>query len=395
MHSCGKCGSPSCCSPSCEGAQCGQPDGCTQSGGPRQLQSAYLSGDTDAQQFVTTDGTFALPTTGPSPIGDLGWRIINAMRMAGYDNAGVRSGEVIDVARLLQIDSELLAAEAIIARQAAKLPKYQAISGPNFRDNIPQAFAAHLLVSILELYNAGPIRYQTVSNECVLANLVPQMCGALVDMGVASGSSDCKTSTAVLRENQIVQTPELFGFLNVRRAITNSEYPTSGDPSTMAYASTLIHELVHDLDATFADWAPMHAQYERRTLCSPTLIDFQQAGTPFAVTGANGTQHLADFVSEYAAGLSNPGQDYRPIEDAAETVTAYMLLPEYFRLRAEASTSLRARYDYVRTRVFGGVEFQNPNLVLTSNYVTPSTIQQWSIVNDVRTFRITDIRVKQ
>ncbi len=382
---------------SCSAAVSVSPDAtCTLPGGTQgQLRSAYLSGDTEAQQFVTAGGTFALATTGPSPVGDLGWRIINAMRMAGYDNAGVRSGEMIDGARLLQIDSELLTAEATIARQAAKLPNYQAISGPNFRDNIPQAFAAHLLVSILELYNAGTTRYQTVSNECVLANLIPQMCGALVDMGVASGSSDCKTSTAVLRQNQIVQMPELFGFLNVRRAITNSEYPTSGDFSTMAYASTLIHEFVHDLDATFASWAPMHAQYDRRTLCSPTLIDFQQSGTPFVFTGANGSQRLADFVSEYAAGLSNPGQDYRPIEDAAETVTAYILLPEYFRLRAAGSTSLRAKYDYIKARMFGGVEFQNPNLVVASNYVTPSTVQQWSLVNEVRTFRITDIRVKQ
>ncbi len=363
--------------------------------GNKVLQSAYLSSDTEAQALIDGGGSVTIPATALLSSGDLSWRIVNAMRMAGYDHAGVRGAGVIDGARLLQIDAELVTAEAAIASQAAKLPNFSSISGPDYRDNIPQAYAAHMFVTILELLNAGATQYETVSNECLLANMVPQMCGALVDMGVEPGSTGCKSTTAVLRTNQIIQTPELFGFMNVRREITADEYPLNGGhSSTMSYASTLIHEFVHDLDYRWNNWAPMHAQYDRRTVCSPNFVNFQVAGSPFMFTGGNGNQTPGDFVSEYAAGLSNQNKDYRSWEDVAESVTAYIVLPEYFRLRAASSATLQAKYDYIRNNMFGGVEFENPHLTIPANYVFPTTTSNWNGVNDVQRFRITDIRVK-
>jgi hypothetical protein len=85
--------------------------------------------------------------------------------------------------------------------------------------------------------------------------------------------------------------------------------------------------------------------------------------TPFRHDGAAGEQDIADFVSEYASGLSNAAQDYRSYEDHAESVTAYLLLPEYFRDRMQHSARLQEKYAYIRDHHFDGVEFSNPALL--------------------------------
>lgn len=228
------------------------------------LKSKYLRDDAEAQAFLDNAESFELPSSRfLTPVGNLEWRIINAMHMTGSDHDSTGSGETIDAEQLRSIDAELVKAEAIIAAQAAKLPNFSEISGPDYLDNIPQAFAAHMYATILEMFNFGPIKYQTLSNECLLANMIPQMCGALVDMGVEEGSPGCKSPSANLREDQIVQSPELFGFNNVRREICANELPSWGNSSTMHYVGTLIHEFVHDLDARYSSLPSMHAQYDR------------------------------------------------------------------------------------------------------------------------------------
>jgi hypothetical protein len=157
--------------------------------------------------------------------------------------------------------------------------------------------------------------------------------------------------------------------------------------------STLVHEFTHDMDKRWQNDANTHMAFDRKAVCSPNLMDFQLAGSPFQYNGANGAQNKKDFVSGYAAGLNNAGQDYRQWEDAAESITAYMLLPEYFRSLAAASTVAKAKYDYIKSNLFGGKEFENPDFAGRTSFPwLVNTTGDLSAYNLDR-FDIQDIRV--
>jgi hypothetical protein len=279
--------------------------------------------------------------------------------------------------------------ETVIGTQASLMYDYYVISAPEFFDNIPQAFAPHLLATIFDLFNAGPIDYQSYSHECVLANIIPQMCGALVDMGTVDDSS-CKDKKPSFRDTQIVQMPELFSFNNIRREIQPDEYPNNiVIPSTYAYAATLVHEFVHDLEDDPPYFKVTHREYDRRIYCSPSLMDFLTSHSPFEFNGPDGSQAPADFVSSYAGGLSSG--TYLHYEDVAESVSAYMLIPEYFRKRAQSSVSLQNKYDYIRDHIFGGTEFYNPHLSEVVDYPFPNQVKSFFYFDGPERFVITDI----
>jgi hypothetical protein len=146
------------------------------------------------------------------------------------------------------------------------------------------------------------------------------------------------------------------------------------------------------MDVAFST-GTMQRGYPRSELCSSNFVNFQEPGTPFTFGGVPGSQDRADFVSEYASGLSNPAQDYRSWEDAAESVTAYIVTPEYFRTRMQGSASLAQKYAYIRERMFGGAEFENPAHAGISSFAFPPTMPSFQLVNPLPTFVITNIRV--
>jgi hypothetical protein len=356
--------------------------------------SRYFANDTEADALRRGNRTVQMPLDPFAYDFGLQWRIINAERMLGLEVAEIARGQVIDAAAFKDIDQHLATREALFDADAARLPDYAFNWSPNFRDNIPRTFGVHMAVRVLDSFNAGPIQYQRITNSCLLANMVPQMCGALVDFGTVDGSA-CTANTSALRNPQVIQFPELYGFWSVRRAIRADELPVDlGIPSTCQYAATLVHEFVHDLDGSLNDAGPgnpINAQFDRLQACSINLFDFAKPGNPFDHDGGSGMQNPAEYVSGYAAGLSNPGQDYRRWEDAAETVTAYILFPEYFRRLAAANAKLQARYDYVKAQIFGNVEFDNLAVAPEAKNLTRPTSAMDSICSQVHQFRMDDV----
>jgi hypothetical protein len=278
--------------------------------------------------------------------------------MLGLEADAIATGNIIDAAAFKIIDQRLVDRENLFTADALRLPNYQAIWAPQFRDNLPQAFGVHVMVRVLDLLNRGPRQYNQVNNECLLANVIPYMCGSIVDMGTTDGSS-CN-SGAPLREHQIIQLPDLYSFSNVRRQITADELPVPESPiaNTCMYVSTLVHEFTHDADLALSN-SFTNMQYDRLAHCGSELMDFGKTNSPFMQSVPAGTQNRAEYITDYASGLSNQTQDYRFWEDAAETVTAYVVFPEYFRSKAALNVKLKARYDYVKTEIFGGIEFRN------------------------------------
>lgn len=322
----------------------------------------------------------------------LPWRVINAQRLLGLESDAIARGNTIDAAAFKIIDQRLADRENLFDADALRLPNYQAIWAPQFRDNLPQAFGVHVMVRVLDLLNRGPRQYNQINNECLLANIIPNMCGSIVDMGTTDGSS-C-TSGAPLREKQIIQLPDLYSFSNVRRQITANELPVVESPiaNTCMHVATLVHEFTHDTDLALNN-SHTNMQYDRLAYCSSELMDFGKTNSPFMQNVQAGTQTRAEYITDYAAGLSNQTQDYRYWEDAAETVTAYVVFPEYFRSKAALNVKLKARYDYVKTEIFGGVEFRNlalENQVMVDTDTSTAAALCWR----VKEFRLDDIVVK-
>ena len=362
------------------------------------LCSDYLRADSDAIAIRLGTATVTLPTTQLVDDFDITWRMTNALRMLGYLPYGIMTGETLGGDEIRAIDQELYAFEKIMQTQADRLPDYAEIAAPDFLENIPQRFVAYLLATLFDLTNKGTYNFQSFTNQCVLANFIPQMCGALVDMGTTTGvwcGDAIANDPTLLRSTQIIQTPELFGFNNVRRPIGPLEYPPSHwIPDTFQYVATLLHEFAHDLDRAERNFY-MDAVYDRTVVCSSHSMDFYATGTPFVFSGAAGTQDIADFVSGYAAGLVNQNQDYRRAEEAAETLTAYILAPEYFRARLQASATLELKYEWIRDRIMGGVEFENPHMILQGPMVDPDLVILLADLYELERFVIHDIRVKE
>lgn len=352
------------------------------------LKSNYFSNDKDAIDIAKGNLDVRLPSSAYFKERDIKWRIVNVFRMIGYEPSGIPYGTVIGKEKIIDLDSRLYGVEKIIYSQAAKFPLYKSISGPDFKDNIPQEFPAYMFASIFDLFNSGPIKYQSYTNECLLSNILPNMCGAL--------ANDKSISCGLLEPPFTIQTPELFGFANRRRTITAEEYPGQSVESTFRYAAVVVHEFVHDLDATLIsnfDFFP------RKIFCSSNYMDFHKSGSPFYYTQPgdflyknkpNSAKDINDAVSLYAAGIENSREDYRDWEDAAESVTAYILTPEYFRERMKNSALLRAKYDYIRDNIFGGIEFENLNLKSISDFEFPDVIGDG--ISNLQRFSLSDIR---
>ncbi len=359
---------------------------------PISIVSRYFANDAEAKLLWNGERTVTMPTFSIMTDMGLPWRVINAQRMLGLESDSIARGNTIDAAAFKIIDQRLADREKLFDADALRLPDYQAIWAPQFRDNLPQAFGVHVMVRVLDLLNRGPRQYNKISNECLLANVIPGMCGAIVDMGTTDGSS-CN-SGAPLREKQIIQMPELYSFSNVRRQITADELPVVESPiaNTCSYAATLVHEFTHDADLTF-NGSFINMQYDRLAYCGSELMSFAKTNSPFMQNVQAGTQNRAEYISDYAAGLINQDQGYRYWEDAAETVTAYVVFPEYFRSKAALNAKLKARYDYVKTEIFGGVEFRN--LALENQaLVDADTNTIPSLCFRVKEFRLDDIVVK-
>jgi hypothetical protein len=357
------------------------------------FESAYFARDDEALEVAEGRATAKLPSTWLVDNLGLQWRITNALRMLGHEPHAMMTGETIDAARLREIDRALARKETAIRESARRLPDYRANWAPDFEDNIPQEFAVHQVASLFALLNTrGALPpLERFSNECVLANFLPGLCGSLVDTGTSMEGGSCQDPSATLRDPQIVQMSDFFGFNNVRREIAANELPpqTPGLESNCRWASLLAGTFVLEIERSWGSYLDM--QFTRADACSDSHVDFYGEHTPFSFTGAPGTQISGDFVSVRAAGFADESLVYRSPIDVVETVTAYMLFPEYLRARAGRSTILQNKYDFVRDTMFGGVEFENPALAgLDFEFASAASAFCWE--HELTEFRIEDVR---
>ncbi len=315
------------------------------------LKSSYLKNDSEAIAVAAGNTTAKLASPikdiascmynyKMSDIGSFSWRVYNALQMAGYTGNIMMPGRTIDKKFILELDCRLAKAEAAIDTRAAKLPNFSSISGPDFGKAIPQKYAAYSYAAIFDLYNVGG-NYFDYDNQCLLASLCYQVPEAL-----ANGCSGRTYSG--FDQNKTVQTPGLFGFnfkspsgmnIGYYGALTQSSQPSTY-PNVMLYQKMLVHEFTH--------WLDNRLNYPV-SFCTGKSFNLTKSDSPFNNVSSN---NQSDFVSRYA--MTNP------IEDAAESVTSYIVYPEYFRMKAERRPVLKIKYDYIKNNLFNGYEFSNP-----------------------------------
>lgn len=329
------------------------------------LTSSYFSNDKAAQSIAKGYTSVKMPgslETGVFNDRGIAWRIVNAYRMIGYESTAMPIGKTIGKNQILELDRQLAIKERKIKQKvAASFSFYEKHSAPNFKDNIPQSFMAYNFATLFDLFNAGRIKYQSNNYECLLANLA-YLPGLLVNNGET--------------DPVIVQTPEFFGFGGRTDLISANEYPIHANQSTFLLTAYAVHEIVHTLDAERL--RRRSTSFDRLVYCSPNMfnLNYNIPGIPFVYNGRPGEQNPNDYVSQYAAGLVGQEQkNYLSWEDVAESVTTYILLPEYFRDKAQRSVALKQKYDFIKTQIFKGTEFHNGNFIHLPSYVFPSGIE--------------------
>jgi len=361
------------------------------------LRSRYFAHDSEAIQLAKKlTNTVDIPDSELSPERGLSWRIVNGLRMIGTEPFGMPLGTKYSGKNMRSLDTQLSTIEPIMYASSQRSPSYTSILGANYKHHIPKVFTTYIMNAVFDLYNSGPTKYFTFSNECLIASLIPTMCGALADSDDNSGLQ-CYNNQSFKKIPIIFQTPELYGFNNIRREIHEDEYPNVFSTSTFQYVETIVHEFAHELDSTLQNMDPIlngqtTSAYKRANTCMDTYISYYNTGSPFTKTYANGTQPVADFISNYAAGLTNSTKMYSRLEDTAESMAAYILTPEYFRSRMKLSATLKNKYLYLKNNVFGGIEFRNPQLNSKTVYTFPNTMSVFYSINNISKFVVSNIK---
>ncbi|MFC1611921.1 hypothetical protein ACFL6C_13240 [Myxococcota bacterium] len=371
------------------GRMCGPcPDGFSGSGetdcvddNPLQLISEYFSSDADALAIAASELTVQLPTDKYFTERDIRWRLINALRMLGYELDGIPWGSQVGKPEIGAIDTALAAAEQIFANQAARFPFWSSITTPRFIDNLPREFGAYLYVAIFDLFNSGPTVYQTYDQDCLYAALISEMC---TPFQVTSDGTGMVCKQQVPRAYPLrIDDHYIAGFTgsSATSPPAPDEFPPHGFVSIYMYVATTVHEMTHGLKGYAVggvSWEGMTGSIDyNQTACVGTYMDFEAAGAPFTFTRYNYySTDLSDSPSFYVSNYAFVGGR---VENHAETVTAYILLPEYFRERMRFSPILREAYEFVRDNYYGGVQFHNPNLTeVTADLVSATTVYNLS-----------------
>lgn len=349
------------------------------------LQSNYFSNDKDAAAIANGKKSVLLPSNDEFTSRGIEWRILNGLRLAGYEPAGMPYGRIVDSNTILEFDKLIYEAERDIHKNAGKLSFYKDNSKEEFKDNLPYEFGAYNIAGIFDLINSGSRKYQKYTKECLFATLYPKL-PYLVNRGT-NGASPRVENVYVLPFK--VQQWYLYGF-NAQAhnwSVIKNALPETSIPSTYSVISGALHEMIHELDSDSNNkW--MNEAYDRKVYCSPYLMnfDYYSADSPFNPEVNKGLPH-ENFVSEYA-----DSEDYSPYEDAAESATAYILLPEYFRERMKNSSALEKKYNYIKNNIFSGVEFENPHLKEKNNFAFPRDTGYFYRMNNISEFRISDIK---
>ena len=139
-----------------------------------------------------------------------------------------------------------------------------------------------------------------------------------------------------------------------RRGMANDRviHLECGGLSDSEIVGVLVHEIGHVADlGAFVGLTDTPSGFQDGQL----VIPVDDASVAFyAISWQDSYTHRADakksdFISGYAASDA--------FEDFAESFVAYVLHGDDFRMQADDSVALSAKYDFLRNRVFGGVEY--------------------------------------
>ncbi|MBT3349325.1 hypothetical protein HN954_01665 [bacterium] len=159
-----------------------------------------------------------------------------------------------------------------------------------------------------------------------------------------------KTHTANLQDLEIRNEKNVSrGLGNGRKIILNTDSIDDADE----LISVFVHELGHAVDlGVLKSGGGKHSKFYDNgwpVFENDPSVKFYEISWATAKTRKRGSERT-DFVSGYAM--------YDCFEDFAETYNFYRMHGEKFRKAKKSSAPLRAKYNFMKTVVFDGVEFQ-------------------------------------
>ena len=204
--------------------------------------------------------------------------------------------------------------------------------------------------------------------------------GAVVEVNQNKGKFDyarCSAKTqAVLADfNGLLGSLErvvIHNDTSLRRGLSNDTviYLRCLD-NMVELENVLVHEIGHVIDLgylvdTKADYKSQFTDFGKAIdMSDPSVYFYNISWESNQVLGSETNKY--DFVSDYAM--------TDPFEDFAESLIVYRNYGAYFRklISDRKSEALEYKYDFIKTKIFNGVEFDGSNYVALSSMDTTSS----------------------
>jgi hypothetical protein len=341
------------------------------------LRSRFLKDDQIARQIVSgrlTDysvNDFALVSgQGFVSTETFAYRVLSAIRQLGYTppiDSGIRPGQaflnkfqklnrlpitdVIGKDLLLVIDHKLAESEPLDALEGPRFPLYPYLT-PTIPSNEPSR--EHFARLLAVIFKALPHELAPYTQEN-FRNFYQQQLPYFV---VETSSTDKGLASAICDINYY---PE-YG--NDCRFRGNSVITLSGE---FEVVGTLLHEYAHWLDSNLFAKLPGTA---RGTIATLGFYSISYDTSQGSVASDSRTYYplrrgesvvATEFVGAYARGaelLFEVTPKYTPFEDFAESFGLYVNGGKVFRQLAANNQYLKQKYDWLKTNVFAGFEYE-------------------------------------
>jgi len=296
---------------------------------------------------------------------------------------GVQPSEYLDKTTLILLDNELAQREIEDRQVSATYPPFSKfLDGPI---NAPPK--EHLGMLLARFFGSLPENIQTNTlGENNLWTIEEFRTSLAWGFGANLGKLFDETGTRELSIQEGV-----YLALNNQTNFTfySPQYYDYGKSGDMEYIYELVHEYGHAVG--YGPWLNLS---DGQTGCAQdpfgNISFYQSNGSWYWLRPNNNS---GEFVSQYArSGAGTPGFSI-PHEDFAESFAAYILVGDMFRERAKSNIYLDQKYNFLKTYIFNGKEFDTGNLGsytdngliwLAGDYLTEDPEWRWDYSYNIK-----------